>query len=109
MTMTSSTRRINRHGSVDASRVITDHSTHELWAPVVHFAGHAVVGTALFLLIAAPAVGLHLLTGFLDAHHLTDGFTHGVLEALEKVLLALDATLFLVFLVVTAIRSIREM
>ena len=76
-------------------------------APIVHFAAHVTVGSLLFLVIAAPAVGLSLLVHTLEAVHL-DSFTVLVLF-LERAILVADAMLFITYLVVTAIKSVKEM
>ena len=39
----------------------------KILAPIVHFAAHVTVGSLLFLVIAAPAVGLSLLVHSLEA------------------------------------------
>lgn len=79
-----------------------------LWAPIAHFAGHTLVGTALFVIIGAPAVGLSFLVKALAAAQV-DGFTVSVLSFLEHAILVLDAALFLVYLGITAYRSVKEM
>ncbi len=78
------------------------------WTPIVHFAGHTFIGSVLFLIIGAPAVGLSLLVHALEAAHI-DGFTIVVLSFLERAILVADAGLFIIYLVVTAIKSVKEM
>ncbi len=78
------------------------------WTPIVHFAGHTFIGSVLFLIIGAPAVGLSLLVHAREAAHI-DGFTIGVLSFLERAILVADAGLFIIYLVVTAIKSVKEM
>ncbi len=77
------------------------------WTPIVHFAGHTFIGSVLFLIIGAPAVGLSLLVHALEAAHI-DGFTIVVLSFLERAILVADAGLFIIYLVVTAIKSVKE-
>ena len=79
-----------------------------IWTPVVHFAAHTFVGSLLFVIVGAPAVGLSMLVHALEAAHL-DGFTLEVLAFLEYAILLADAGLFLTYLVVTAIKSVKEM
>lgn len=79
-----------------------------IWTPVVHFAAHTFVGSVLFLIVGLPAVGLSLLVHALEAAHL-DGFTVQVLSFLEHAILLADAGLFMTYLVVTAIKSVKEM
>ena len=80
----------------------------KILAPIVHFAAHVTVSSLLFLVIAAPAVGLSLLVHTLEAVHL-DSFTVLVLKFLERAILVADAMLFITYLVVTAIKSVKEM
>lgn len=80
----------------------------KILAPIVHFAAHVTVGSLLFLVIAAPAVGLSLLVHSLEAVNL-DSFTVLVLKFLERAILVADAMLFITYLVVTAIKSVKEM
>ena len=61
----------------------------------------------LFLIVGAPAVGLSMLVHALEAAHV-DGFTVLVLSFLEHAILLADAGLFLTYLVVTAIKSVKE-
>lgn len=79
-----------------------------IWTPVVHFAGHAIVGTILFLIVALPAVLLSLVVHGLEAAHI-DGFTVEVLKFLDHAILIADAGLFVAFLVITFIKALREM
>jgi hypothetical protein len=79
-----------------------------IWTPVVHFAAHTFVGSLLFVIVGAPAVGLSMLVHALEAAHL-DGFTVEVLAFLEHAILLADAGLFMTYLVVTAIKSVKEM
>lgn len=84
------------------------HNNKNFWTPIVHFAGHTFIGSVLFLIIGAPAVGLSLLVHALEAAHL-DGFTIQVLGFLEHAILVADAGLFITYLVVTAFKSVKEM
>ena len=78
-----------------------------LWTPVVHFGAHTLIGSVLFLIVGAPAVGLSMLVHALESAHV-DGFTVLVLSFLEHAILLADAGLFLTYLVVTAIKSVKE-
>ena len=80
---------------------------NRLWTPVVHFGAHTLIGSVLFLIVGAPAVGLSMLVHALEAAHV-DGFTVLVLSFLEHAILLADAGLFLTYLVVTAIKSVKE-
>ena len=57
-----------------------------IWTPVVHFAAHTFVGSLLFVIVGAPAVGLSMLVHALEAAHL-DGFTVEVLVLSDAVLI----------------------
>lgn len=77
------------------------------WAPIVHFAGHTVGGSIIFIIIAMPAIGLSLLVEFLGENGIPQ-FTITVLTILEHTILVIDAVLFVIYLVVTAIKAGRE-
>ena len=79
-----------------------------LWTPLVHFGGHTLIGSVLFLIVGAPAVGLSLLVHALESANI-DGFTVMVLTFLEHAILVADAGLFMTYLVVTAIKSVKEL
>lgn len=81
---------------------------NKMWTPIVHFAAHVVVGSLLFLVIATPAVGLSLLVHALESAHL-DSFTIAVLTFLEHAILVADAVLFIIYMMVTALKSVKEM
>ena len=70
---------------------------NEWWAPLVEFAVHVTVGTAIFLVIAVPAVLLDLATGWLKAQGLHELISGG-LVGMKFVLFGLDLALFMVYL-----------
>lgn len=78
------------------------------WAPIAHFAGHTFIGSAIFAVIAIPAVGLSLLVKFLEGAGVPE-FTLAVLTFLEHGILIIDAALFVVYLCITAYRAFKEM
>jgi hypothetical protein len=77
---------------------------------ISRFAGHVFSGAVMVLVIAIPAVLLHLLllfytlsTGASDAY-LVYGFT-----ILEWIIFGVDAFVFVAYLTISAYRLIREM
>ena len=76
--------------------------------PIVHFATHTFVGTAIFFIIGVPAIGLSCLVVLLKAWNVPE-FTLSVLTFLEHVILVIDATLFVVYLIFTAWTAFKEM
>jgi hypothetical protein len=78
------------------------------WAPIAHFAGHTFIGSAIFAVIAVPAVGLSLLVKYLGGVGVPE-FTLTVLTFLEHGILIVDAGLFVVYLCITAYKAFKEM
>lgn len=68
------------------------------WAPILEFLVQVVVGTTLFVLIAAPAIGLDYLVSWLDALGVTRPILWGLMGC-EYLLFGADAFLFAVFIV----------
>lgn len=87
---------------------INQQKQNQWWMPVVHFAAHTLVGSVLFLIVAAPAVGLSLLVHAL-ANVSVDGFTILVLKFLEHAILCADSLLFAAYMVVTGAKSVKEL
>ena len=77
------------------------------WDPIGHFVKHSFVGTAIFIVVAVPAVGLNFLVHFLEAIHVSI-FVTQILEILEALILVLDAIMFLIYLVIQGYKSIKE-
>jgi len=77
---------------------------------ISRFAGHVFSGAVMVLVIAIPAVLLHLLLLFYRVSaggsdpYLIYGFT-----ILEWVIFAVDAVVFVAYLLVSAYRLIREL
>ncbi len=78
----------------------------KFWTPVAHFAGHAMIGCLIFVIIAAPAVALSHLVHVLDEH--VDGFVGLVFMLLERIILIVDAVLFVVYLAVAGFKFIKD-
>jgi hypothetical protein len=77
------------------------------WQAPWEFAVHALVGTLIFALIAAPAVGINLSIHWLESN----GVSSPVILALEigeYALLLADLLLFLMFLWRTSLRAVRK-
>jgi hypothetical protein len=79
------------------------------WTPIVHFLGHTLAGTMIFLIIALPAVGLYFLVKYLAEVQGVSGYTIEVLKVLEHVVLTIDAALLVIYVMVTAMRAAREL
>lgn len=78
------------------------------WKPLADFAGHVFGGSALFLVIAVPAVALSLGVKYLSQIGIAP-FTLKVLELLDDSIVVVDATLYMAYLVTTAFKALREM
>ncbi|WP_095158142.1 hypothetical protein [Pseudomonas sp. Irchel 3E13] len=78
------------------------------YAPLVHFLAHTLVGSGIFLIIAAPSVFLGWLVHKLREYHVAE-FTLSVLTFLEHTILLVDALTFLCFIGITSWSAIREM
>ena len=79
------------------------------WHAPLEFAAHAVVGTAIFAIIAAAAVFLNIGVAQLQAHfRVTEVIIYG-LEAAEYALFGTDLLLYAVFLWRTARRTIKKL
>lgn len=65
------------------------------WKAVVHLATHAIVGIAIFAIVALPAVLLNLVVRWLEASNYAGEFVIGVLTVMEYVVLVADAALYL--------------
>lgn len=81
-------------------------SSAKWWAPIIHFATHAVVGTAVFVVVALPAVLVHWLVHALAAAGI-DGYVAIVLTGLEYSLVTVDATALLSYLGITLYKAIK--
>lgn len=68
------------------------------WTPVIEFLVQIVVGTLLFVLIAAPAIGLDYLVTWLEALGVDRPILWG-LTGCEYLLFGADVFLFAVFIV----------
>lgn len=78
------------------------------WQPLWQFAVHGIIGTALFVLIAAPAVSLSLLVKWLQQREIDHILIYG-LRAAEYLVFAVDLALFACFIIRTAIRAGKEL
>lgn len=84
-------------------------NNNQSWlTPILHFGAHTFVGSMIFCIIAVPAIGLSFLVHYLEGLQVP-AFTLSVLTFLEHVLLIVDATLFVVYIVITAYKAFKEM
>jgi len=82
--------------------------TDKWWFPLWEFLVHVVVGTVIFVVIAAPAVGLNLLVAYLATLSVGWPIILG-LEISEYALFVVDIGLYLVFLARTGWRTIQKL
>ncbi len=84
-----------------------ENNAHELrW--VGRFLGHMLTSTAIFVIIALPAVGLWFLIGYLEGIGVS-GATLLMLTGLKYAILAVDVFLCLAYLFISALKAVREM
>jgi hypothetical protein len=79
------------------------------WRTPWEFAVHAVVGSLIFGIIAVPAIGLNALVHWLEAANGTDAWIILGLKIAEYALFGTDLVLYLVFLLVTAVPTIKKL
>lgn len=78
------------------------------WAPIVRFVVHVLCGSAIFAVIAIAAVGVGGLVHLFEGWGVK-GYTLSVLHFLEKVMVTVDAALFLVYLGIGLWRALKDM
>lgn len=78
------------------------------WIPILEFLVQVVVGTLLFVLIAAPAIGLGYLVSWLDALGVARPILWGLMGC-EYLLFGADVFLFAVFIVRKAWKGARKL
>jgi hypothetical protein len=74
---------------------------------IIHFVGHIVLGVCLFVLTAAPALGLWELTRFIEGLQ-APWWLIQVFHALAILLLAVDVICASFFILVEALKFLRE-
>lgn len=84
-------------------------SGHSFWRVPWDFAIHGIVGTLIFAIIAAFAVALDITVHALEETHRISGLVIFGLEAAAYSLFITDLFLFLVFLIRTAKRTMRDL
>lgn len=78
------------------------------WSPIVHAFTHALVGTAIFIIIAAAAVLLGVFVKWLELFGVST-YVVGVLTLLEYAIVTIDAAGYLVYLVNTGYQAWKEL
>jgi cell division protein FtsX len=78
------------------------------WHPLWKFAVHGVLGSAIFVLIAIPAVSLSVLVKWLQSREIDAYLIYG-LKSAEYLVFAVDLILFAWFVIRTAIRAGRDL
>lgn len=95
------------HEAASTNEVAATKTEKPWWAPIAHFAAHTVVGTAIFVIIGLPAVGLSL--GIVWLEHLgVPAFPLEVLHFVEEALCVIDAGLFLLYVILTSYHALKE-
>lgn len=78
------------------------------WAPIVHFITHVIVGLMIFLAIAAAAVSLDIFVVHNLAKWGAHAFTVKLLGLLADALLLTDSVCFVIFLLQTLLKALKE-
>jgi hypothetical protein len=73
------------------------------WAPLVEFAVHVVVGSAIFVVVAGAAVVIHWINNLVAL----DGWAASPLRILEYAIFVIDLVLFLIFILRTSARTAK--
>ena len=81
--------------------------SHPWWKPIAAFAGHTIVATVIFIIIAVPAVGLALSLKWLESLGIP-AFPLKVLDYLADGLCVLDAAVFFGYIVRTSMAIFKE-
>jgi len=87
---------------------VTANALPVFWRAPWDFAVHTIVGTTIFAIIAAPAIGLGMVVNKLEGTG-TDGVIFFGLKTAEYALFATDLGLYLVFLWRTAKRAVKRL
>lgn len=82
-------------------------SSSAWWKPIVHFLTHSVVGSAIFIIIAIPALLLGKLVHLLEKWGVAP-YVLSVLTYLEYFIVTVDAILVVVYLGFAGYRAIKE-
>jgi hypothetical protein len=82
-------------------------TTPAWYAPVAHFAAHAIVGSMVFIIIALPAFGLGQLVNWLSTQGTSD-YVLAVLTFLEYAIVTLDAAAFMWHLMYSTYKAFKE-
>ena len=78
------------------------------WLPIARFGAHTFVGTIIFLIILAPAVGLNYLVHYLENNASLSPLTIAIFSILDSVITLTDAVLYLIFLAFGLYRAAKE-
>ena len=68
----------NQNQEQDQNHSHSQQHKNSIWTPVVHFAAHTLIGSLLFVIVGAPAVGLSFQVHAIEKAQL-DWFTVEVL------------------------------
>lgn len=87
---------------------MTAHGGRRWWAPIVHFATHSAIGSAIFIVIALPALGLGRLVVWMEEHRAAP-YVVGLFTFLEYAIATLDVILVLTYLTYAAVKAAKEL
>ena len=79
------------------------------YSPIGEFIVHAIVGSALFVVVLFPAIGLDLLSHYLESNYQLSVLVVYAMKLVEYMLLGVDLLLFIVFLLRSVARAISQM
>ena len=83
-------------------------SSSPWWSFLWEFLVHVVIGTSIFIVIAMPAGGLDFLVSWLSSKDINVVIIIG-LNVAKFTLFIIDIGLFIVFLIRTAMRTLRNL
>lgn len=87
----------------------TPATARKWFQPIVEFFVHTIVGTAIFLVIFAPAIGINIVLHVLEKRYEIDRWLIWGATAGEIMLAVADIILYLIFLVVNGSQAAKEM
>jgi hypothetical protein len=87
----------------------TSKSGAQWWDPLWELFVHYLIGAIIFLLIAFIAIGLNRVVEWLTESNTNPAYIVAGIDFTEKFLFYADVTLFIVFVIINGMRTIRKM
>ncbi len=78
------------------------------WEPIAHFSAHILVGSLIFIVIAAGSIGLEKLVDYVANSWALSDFTSTVLHGMAHAILLGDCVLFGLYLISVMIKTAKE-